>query len=515
MTTLREIRATPLNVRSRGWLRHLWDKATTQDDWSDHGSPHPWWDRLSDPPMCCFPRWDVSESAYALPVLLETTPAWREVYTRIADELVSRYLSFWGTIDWCTFIGPDPHVDRYPPQWLIMLPERLRGRYSMPGWTSNGVEPWGLQPDPIGSDGNLFYRGWLTLLMSIRQYVSGERTQDEPFEVAGYQGRRFSWTLADMARFMSAQFAARPQGVHCENTKIWPFCSSAATLGLKLYDTVTGENTYQPIPQWIDYVRTHYMKLTKSGELDWFIWYYDPIEERASVLPGPAGAYAAIMTLQNLYPQDPKFATRLYELAMRKIGWSNPSIPVMRMGDDQQPLAIALWMAREVGDTVTYQRLSEVVERDCRPRFFGEESDRFGFWFQFHEKWPRGQANATLMLTECGAPGAWSRAFNHTDFELYRQPTVCDVDYPRVGISLARNDTERRRLAIQTYAGTPSCRGQETAITVAQIPAGTAIGVTVDGTNSDRWQRTSPTSIRIALTVDDHDVDVTYGLLVT
>lgn len=164
--------AAALSDRALGWLRFIWDKATTPDDWSDQGEPHPWWDRYTAPPMCSFPRFDLHYMSYVLPVMLEATPAWREAYTRIADELIRRCTSFWGAVDWCTLIGPDPGVDRYPPEWLAFIPEPLRGRYAPPGWTANGVEPWGLQPDPVGADGNVFYRGWLNLLLGTRRYVS-------------------------------------------------------------------------------------------------------------------------------------------------------------------------------------------------------------------------------------------------------------------------------------------------------------------------------------------------------
>ena len=36
--------APELNARARGWLQFLWRKATTPDDWSESGTPHPWWD---------------------------------------------------------------------------------------------------------------------------------------------------------------------------------------------------------------------------------------------------------------------------------------------------------------------------------------------------------------------------------------------------------------------------------------------------------------------------------------
>jgi hypothetical protein len=87
-----------LSDRALGWLRYIWDKATTPDDWSDRGEPHPWWDRYCEPPMCSFPRFDLPYTAYVLPVMIEATPAWREAYVRIADELVRRYTTFWGAV---------------------------------------------------------------------------------------------------------------------------------------------------------------------------------------------------------------------------------------------------------------------------------------------------------------------------------------------------------------------------------------------------------------------------------
>ncbi|MGB1880291.1 MAG: hypothetical protein ACPHTD_06190, partial [Gammaproteobacteria bacterium] len=140
-----------LDQRARGWLRFIWDKATTADDWSVAGEPRAWWDRYSTPPMCSLGRFDLHETGYVLPVMCDITPAWREVYARIADELVSRHTSFWATIDWLTMIGHDPDQQRYPPEWLAVLPEHLRGHYDAPGWVANGVSPWGLQPDPVGA----------------------------------------------------------------------------------------------------------------------------------------------------------------------------------------------------------------------------------------------------------------------------------------------------------------------------------------------------------------------------
>ena len=96
-------------------MRFIWDKATTADDWSysedierpwginiprgdidftiRDDRPHPWWDQYSSAPMLSYPRFDLSDSSYAVMLMADQTPAWREVYTRILDELAIRHTS--------------------------------------------------------------------------------------------------------------------------------------------------------------------------------------------------------------------------------------------------------------------------------------------------------------------------------------------------------------------------------------------------------------------------------------
>ena len=49
-----------MNRRSLGWLRLLWEKAVTQDDWGSNGVPHPWWDRYTNPVVLSYGRFDIS-----------------------------------------------------------------------------------------------------------------------------------------------------------------------------------------------------------------------------------------------------------------------------------------------------------------------------------------------------------------------------------------------------------------------------------------------------------------------
>lgn len=502
---------TALNDRARGWLRFVWDKATTPDDWSSAGEPLPWWDRDSTAPMCAFPRFDLGETSYTLPLMADLTPAWREVYTRIVDELCQRHTTFWAAIDWITLVGDDPYVDRYPPEWQVFMPENLRGKYAPPAWTGNGAARWGLNPDPIGADGNLFFRGFFNLLLSISAYVSGGDRWRSPFEVTGYQDRTFTWTHQDIAGFISAQLAARPEGPHCENTKIWPFCVSSAGLGLKLYDAIHGTTLQSPYEAWTEFAETHYMGLDRKGELDWFALYYDPIEKQASSFPYNLAAYASLCVVPYILPQRPDLGTKLYELSLRKLGWSNPRARVNQFLPDPRFLSIALFMAHELGDTATANRLDAYAEDHFEPRFFGDENTRFGYFFDWDEPYPRGQQNALLLMPEIAGPGAWSATCDHADRSRFSEPTVEGVDYPNLGISAARNDHTTGELLVTTYAATPSQRGRESRWRVSQIPDPPNVQVTCDGQTFTGWRPTDDHTIEITLDVDDHNLRIHTG----
>ncbi len=504
------ISAASLNDRARGWLRFTWEKATTPDDWTSAGEPLPWWDRASTAPMCAFPRFDLGESAYPLLLMAALTPAWREVYERIALELCRRHTSFWSSVDGITLIGEDPNVERYPPEWQIFVPERLRGRYAPPGWVGNGLAPWGLQPDPIGADGNVFVRGFFNLLLAVYRCVSGRPTFDEPFQVTGYRDRQFAWTHPEMARFISAQLAARPEGPHCENTKIWPFCISATGLGLKLYDAVHGTRLRDPYDAWVEYAQRHYMGLTRRGELDWFALYYDPVAQEACTLPDNLAAYLSLCVVPYVLPQRPEWGQRLYELSVRALGWSDPRARINQFHPDPRFLAIALFMANELGDSVTYERLAAVAERDFEPRFFGEDGSRFGYFFGWGEEWPRGQPNALLATLELGGAGSWSRAFHQPNLRRLSEPTVEGIDYPTLGVSAAHNDPQTGELHVRTYAATPAARGRPTTWLVTRLRDPHGARISCDGREFDAWRVVEDGTVELSLDVGDHDVVIAH-----
>jgi len=51
-----------------------------------------------------------------------------------------------------------------------------------------------------------------------------------------------------------------------------------------------------------------------------------------------------------------------------------------------------------VGDHTTEKRLREIAEREFEPRVFGDEQDRFGWWFGRKEPYPRPALRAADAL---------------------------------------------------------------------------------------------------------------------
>ena len=508
------------NERTRGWLRFLWQKATTPDDWSYRGDeelpwginlqrgpidftddgkgPHPWWDQYSSLPYLSYPRFDLTDSSYPVLLMADQTPAWREVYTRILDELATRHTAYWAAIDWNTFIGPSPDRQNYPPSMMAGWPERLRGNYDHPGWTANGVEPWGLQPDPIGADGNLFFRGWLNLLLAIYKYVSGDDKWEQPWLIAGYENEQFEWTQPRIVEHLHRQYTDRPEGPQCENTKIWPVCNSAAGLGIYLSDQLGVTNAHGAFENWIEFAKENYIGINEQNELEWLTTFYDPLENLKLNGPGAGG----IMLAYYLLPQSPELGSLIYEAAANAMGWRNPTQEI-------PPNPLGLTLAKALGDHTAVARLGAAAERDNEPRWFGEDMDEFGWWFNLDEPWPRGQGTARMMVSEI-QEGSWIEAFKVKHLDKYTAPTLEGVEYPTLGVDQAWNDKDSGILFMGTYAADRSRRGEETNWHVTNLPNASEAFVLQNGAELP-VEVTGPNSIRVRTTVDDHRYQIYTG----
>jgi hypothetical protein len=163
---------------------------------------------------------------------------------------------------------------------------------------------------------------------------------------------------------------------------------------------------------------------------------------------------------------------------------------------DPRVAALGLVLAKELGETTAYARLSEYAERAYEPQWDHARGE-FTWGFGLGEAVPRGQLNGVIMTAEVGAQGAWSQIFNRPNLAKFAEPTVCGVEYPALDIAQAWYDAERSRLTVTTCAGVPARRGEPTSFRVRQLPDRARVRVTCNGQGYDRWRPTGPDEITV------------------
>jgi hypothetical protein len=452
----------PLSDRNVGWLRYLHRKATTPDSWDREDQPHEHWDNLSDAPMLCYHRFDLIDSTYAIALMADRTPAWREVYERILDELIFRHTGWWAAEDWLTQIGDDPDRGSYPEQYRMLIPPAHWGTYNVPGWTANGIEPWGLQWDPIGADGNLFFKGFFLVMLGIHRRVTGSARWDAPFDIVRDGEHTFTWWHTKIAEHLAEQWRAHPEGCHCENTKIWPYCLAGAGFGLQLADLTLGTKTHDAFDTWWQHARREYLHLDGDELPTAVTFYYDPIIDEHLVLPAMMGSIPAIY----LAPQVPDEARRLWDAARSQLGMLEVTGPPAMMGPRFTALALMLarnWAVTDLAD------LLQTATDELYPPTWDHERGEMTWDFELGEPHPRGQYNATMAAAEVMTEGAWWRLGNVSTTDRFDEPTVCDVEFPTVALTQAEWDRGSRHLHLSLQAMNEMVTGRPTTMRVTRL----------------------------------------------
>jgi hypothetical protein len=380
-------------------------------------------------------------------VLADLTPAWRELYVEILDGLLRRYISWWGAVDWMTLKGRDPLRGTYPESWKgTFVPAELFGDYEAPGWTGDGMEPWGDQPDPIGADGNLFYKGFLSLLLGLRERISGEDHWERPFAVVpDADGGGWTYSHRAVNETLEGQWARRPAGCHCENTKIWPMCLSAAGLGLLLHDGNTGGESHWVFDQWFVEAARCYLRYADDGTVAGAVLYHDPIADISMPGISPTDLNLAFY----LASQRPEITRQVWSAHVDVNGWRQPDKPVAHLPNEPRFVSQGRLLARELGDAAATARLDAFAE-DLEPTWI---DGAFFFGFGLEEEHPRGQSNATMMLAEAiDRPARWADAMAPVNDGRFDQPSVSGVDFPVLGLHQAAFDADSEILWVSTYA---------------------------------------------------------------
>ena len=300
-----------LSERALGWLHYMHRKVNLADDWSKKGKPSEAWDDKTAPPTLNWHRFDLTFGSVAISMMAEVTPAWREVYEEILNSLAHRMTTYWAWHDWIEQRAEDPAREAYPPiYYQLLIPPGYAGKYNVPGYAGNGLSRHSFEPDPIATSGNLYYKGFLNLIIGLYEYVSGSDIYDSDFELIYDDKIRFVYDHSKITETIANQWTQNVEGIHCEVRKIWPMCTYLSGLGVKIHDVTHGTDWYWTFRNWYEYAKQNYMSVVRDLPPEWMTLYYDPdIRFNFKTLI----ARAWLLTCWFLLPHDSERARLIYE----------------------------------------------------------------------------------------------------------------------------------------------------------------------------------------------------------
>ncbi|MFQ5520122.1 MAG: hypothetical protein ACE5FK_01890 [Candidatus Methylomirabilia bacterium] len=170
--------------------------------------------------------------------------------------------------------------------------------------------------------------------------------------------------------------------------------------------------------------------------------------------------------------------------------------------EDAYSTSIGISLAKEFGDTSLYVRLRKSIENNYQPTFDAARGE-FYYLFGFQEPFPRGQYNAWMMPSLVGGAGTWRNMFNAPNLRKFIQPTVCQVDYRRMGVCQAFYDSTEHILVVSAYPLDQNALGEATTFKVKNLDEAHRYSVAADGQAHGKW-RVSDGEMEITTTVGYH-----------
>ena len=287
-----------------------------------------------------------------------------------------------------------------------------------------------------------------------------------------------------------------------------------AGLGLGLHDVLYGSDFRPAFDAFWDHAKRHYNPIRDGRVTAPATMYYDPlvpchhpVGDSYNFLFGTAHA------VLPLYPGD---ARALYDDAIGRLNWREEASTGPGGASPENvggPMAsfvrlMARFLAREFGDEAVHARLKAYSDANDEPSRDAETGE-FTWRFGLDEQHPRGQMNATAALAEAAAPGVWADLIDRPNLRKFVEPTVHGVDFPKVCLSQAVYDAERRLLAVATDAGAPDAAGEPTTFRIANVDPDRC-AVVADGAASDDW-RAVEGEVEVSTTVGEHTFVIRVG----
>lgn len=442
-----------LTDEAMGWLAYLDRKITFDGTWFKDDNVHPSWDNYTGAPIGVYHRYDLSYATYSLGLMSENTPAWREEYGKVLGYMAERFLEYWAMWDWIENSGPDPNRANYPAEAAVLFPPGYMGKYDIPGWAGNGIEPYQYDPDPVRGNGacNLMYKGYLNLVVSFFNYITGDPKYDADFKVQYDNETAYTYSHRSLNELIANQLRANISGLGCEVMKVYPWCNNLTGMAQRLFDVMHGTNLTSSYEGWKRYYRENMLVGGYGTEpVEKHALYWDPAIEdgKGYLMNGDEHqfAYNWWANAYHLAGLDRDLGHRVFLGAKKKFidyskdgsAWSI-GLPGLE-GDYQYATICATSAAQEYGDTELFEALNLHVQNNYEPTWDAPRGEFF-FHLGLGEDWPRGQLNDWLLPAYTSTrPGQFGDMFMNPNTEKFHLPTLEGVDFPTLRVRQATSD---------------------------------------------------------------------------
>ena len=442
---------THLTDEAMGWLAYLDRKTTLNETWFKEDAMHEAWDNKTQPPIMPYYRYDLTYATYGLGLMAENTPAWREQYGKILKYAADRFLEYHAMWDWIECAGPDPNRANYPAETEFIFPKGYFGKYDMPGWAANGIEPYQYDPDPVRGNGvcNLMYKGYLNLVLGFYNYITGDATYDADFKVRYDADTVYTYNHGSLNELIANQFRANISGLGCEVVKVYPWCMNLTGMAQNLYDTMHGTNYTSSYNGWKRYFRENFVSDGRgTAPIENLTLYFDPTIPANLNGPEHQIDYNYYCNAVHLAGLDPDLGRRLYEGSKPQFLRYQPDGTAWSIGLPGMDGAYlmgtlcAATAAKVYGDDETFEALNAYIQNEYQPTWDAERGE-FYFGFALGEDWPRGQMNDWLMPAyTITRPNQWQDMFRKPNTEKFNLPTLEGVDFPALRVRQATSDAD-------------------------------------------------------------------------
>lgn len=383
-------------------------------------------------------RYHLAFMGYAAAALASKTPAYRDVYAKILDDIIRRML--------------DKKV------WEFVK------RY----WSGKDFFP-----DPVYFE-NIMYSGHLAQLMTLYEHVSGDyKYSKEGFDFVWDEKTKIHYTLPKLLDRLYAQMDEDEHGgIPCEPKTVFVYCNNHQQNSFAVYDKIHGTKYCRITPKWNEWMKKTSVVPESQPEV-FKVSYLGAIHKW--VPHGVAGGDGWGLAWMYPWTDDPEFVRAGWEKLKKNPQWKEGFLQPSEfdaMGGITRGMSSCFvpLVARQVEgkDSEMAKKVFEWYEKNHAKwdDLDGDgHNESFYYNTSFQDRMAVTGALAAAMVTD--GDSLRNTYQNPNKPEFFKKPYLAIADYPNVYVKKA--EIKNNKLTFTVLKGHPKWFSEKNILVVANL----------------------------------------------